>query len=438
MNTQTQTQTQMNYQMNPNRAFIGSSMLPGIIKYSRTMYLSILVLYLILLIIIYIYDPFKIVSTYFDYSLVISILFGFFLCIFLAYYSYEFTNEDEMNIFTGKGSNIINLFVRMFIVVIGLGISAGFMYWIVKSFGEISNEDDYIKIILNMAVVALMFSLVYKFFNVGNYISNIPLFRIIVNTLLYIPCLITDVLDLVVGKSKSKESFDTTSLYLLAAIICVYIIYFFIYPYYSKRDKLQGGKELLNKPIPINVEKNIMSYKEINDMKDNQEGYDYQYGLSLWFYVDAEPASTNVSYSNYTSIVNYGGKPNILYKADTNSLIVVVHLDQISNDMKNNNQLELYGTNDRIVYKTDDLLLQKWNHLIINYSAGTIDIFLNGELVKSSINVVPYMTYDMLTVGENNGLRGSVCNMSYFKEPLKIDAIHNLYNKNKNNTPPIL
>ena len=52
-------------------------------------------------------------------------------------------------------------------------------------------------------------------------------------------------------------------------------------------------------------------------------------------------------------------KPGILYKADTNSLIIIVHLDQISDEMMKNNQLELYGTNDRIVFKTDNLLLQK-------------------------------------------------------------------------------
>lgn len=432
--------TTMNYPPNfmPNRAFIGSSMIPGMIKNMRMFYLFLLVLYLILLILIYLYNPFNIVTDYFDYSLLISILFGFFLCVFLAYYSYEFSSDDEMNIYTGRSSNIIGLFVRMAVVIAGLGVSAGFMYWMVKSIGAINSADDYVKVILNMIVLTLIFTLVYRFFNVSNYISNIPIVRLIVNTILYIPCLISDTLDLIIGKTKSKDIFDLSYIYLLGAILFVYFIYFFAYPYYMKINRAQGGKILLNSPEPLNVSKNIMSYREINGMGEKEEGYDYQYGLSLWFYVDAEPASTNTSYSRYTSIVNYGNKPGILYKADTNSLIITVHLDQISDEMMKNNQLELYGTNDRIVFKTDNLLLQKWNHLIINYSAGTLDIFLNGELVKTSVNVVPYMSYDMLTVGENNGLSGKVCNIVYFKEPLTIGKINNLYEKNKKNSPPVL
>ena len=295
--------TTINYPANvmsnlmPNRVLIGSSMIPGMIKNMRLFYLSMLVLYLIVLILLYVYNPWNIVTDYFDYSLVISI-------IFLAYYSQEFSSEDEMKIYTGRKFNIIELFVRMAIVIAGLGISAGFMYWIVKSFGEINNADDYVKIILNIIVLALIFTIVYRFFNVSNFISNIPIVRMIVNTLLYIPCLISDSLDFIIGKSKSKDILDLSYIYLLFAIMFVYFIYFFAYPYYVKNNKLQGGKLLLNKPEPLNIGKNIMSYREINEMSDSEEGYDYQYGLSMWFYVDAEPVSTNTSYSRYTSIVN--------------------------------------------------------------------------------------------------------------------------------------
>jgi hypothetical protein len=67
-----------------------------------------------------------------------------------------------------------------------------------------------------------------------------------------------------------------------------------------------------------------------------------------------------------------------------------------------------------------------------------MDIFLNGELVKSSMGVVPYYTLDKLTIGEDNGIKGGICNIIYFKNALNSSNIYYLYNMMKNRTPPIL
>jgi len=81
-------------------------------------------------------------------------------------------------------------------------------------------------------------------------------------------------------------------------------------------------------------------------------------------------------------------------------------------------------------------LLQKWNNIIINYNGGVLDVFLNGELVKSDIGVVPYYTLDNLTIGENDGINGGICNVVYFNKPLTATKINNLYNSVKFKTPP--
>ena len=46
--------------------------------------------------------------------------------------------------------------------------------------------------------------------------------------------------------------------------------------------------------------------------------------------------------------------------------------------------------------------------LIINYQEGTMDIFYNGDLVKSVGNIVPYMEFDLLSVGNSRGVNGEV------------------------------
>jgi hypothetical protein len=104
----------------------------------------------------------------------------------------------------------------------------------------------------------------------------------------------------------------------------------------------------------------------------------------------------------------------VIFKADTNNCKVIAGtlLDPYSNKL-----IEFDDNGNRIVYKQKNVLLQKWNNVIINYNGGILDIFLNGELVKSNVEVVPYYTLDNLTVGEDNGINGSICNLVYFNKP---------------------
>ncbi len=93
--------------------------------------------------------------------------------------------------------------------------------------------------------------------------------------------------------------------------------------------------------------------------------------------------------------------------------------------------------NSKIVYEKTNILLQKWNNVIINYTGGTLDIFLNNDLIKSIGKIVPFMNNDVLTIGSENGLFGGVCNVVYFKTPLTSSQIYYLYNMVKDKTPPI-
>ena len=48
------------------------------------------------------------------------------------------------------------------------------------------------------------------------------------------------------------------------------------------------------------------------------------------------------------------------------------------------------------------------------------------------------MTYDNLTIGEDNGIKGGICNVIYFKQALNSSNIYYLYNMVKDRSPPVL
>ena len=126
-----------------------------------------------------------------------------------------------------------------------------------------------------------------------------------------------------------------------------------------------------------------------------------------------------------------------MYNGKTNTLMITMQQKDLQKT--SDNKLINYTENgNRIIYKKPNMLLQKWNNIIINYNGGVLDIFLNGELVKSDNGVVPYYTLDNLTIGQDNGIKGGICSVVYFKRALTNSNIYYLYNMVKNKTIPAI
>jgi hypothetical protein len=224
---------------------------------------------------------------------------------------------------------------------------------------------------------------------------------------------------------------DAGSFMMLGVAIALIIAYIKIPPLFNYIST-QGGKQLVNKPVLTDTEYNLGNYQELND----SEEFDYQYALSCWVYIEAVGPNTNASYNKFTSLLNFGNKPNILYNGKTHTLMITMQQKNLK-DVTKNKLIDFDENGNRIIYIDKNFLLQKWNNIIINYNGGTLDIFLNGKLVKSSIEVVPYYTFDNLTIGENGGLKGGICNVVYFRQALTSQNVYFLYNSVKDKSIPI-
>ena len=350
-----------------------------------------------------------------------------------------------------------NLFKRALLILFGFVISGLIIAWIVYNIQNLSGDSSIISFILNLLIVIIVLALIYKTINVelpkGNAQKN-SFFEIITNLIFYIPCLFSTLLDSILNLGKNKHSSTQnfgknqyssiknfgknqynsttgTSLFMLLLASSLLAVYFYS-PNLFNLIYLQGGELLVNKPVDTNTQYSLGTYAELN----GSDTFDYQYAISSWFYINASAPNTNISYNKYTSILNFGNKPNILYNASTNTLRVTMQQKNLKKTTKNK-LLDFDEDGNRIIYVKHNLLLQKWNNIIINYNGGVLDVFLNGELVKSNIGVVPYYTLDSLTIGEENGIKGGICNVVYFKRALTAMNIYFLYNMIKNKELPV-
>ncbi len=345
-------------------------------------------------------------------------------------------NLFDQSIDKVTASSKINFYKSGLLAVLGLVISGLLIYWLTYNIENLSGNSSIRSFVLNILLVTLILGLIYKTFYIklptGNAKKN-AFFHLIINTLLYIPCIFSGIFDLV-GKMIVGQYNSTSagSFIMLIATIILMIVYFKT-PTVLNLVGSQGGNQLVNKPIYTDTEYTLGSYQDLN----GSDTFDYQYALSFWLFLDAAPPNLNPNYNTFTSLLNFGNKPNILYNPSKNTLMITMKQKDLKNVTKNK-LIDFDDSGNRIIYINKNVLLQKWNNIIINYNGGTMDIFLNGELVKSSIEVVPYYTYDNLVIGTNDGIKGGISNLIYFRHALNSSNIYLLYNTVKNRNPPIL
>jgi hypothetical protein len=389
--------------------------------------------------------------------LLVAIFFLWIMYFFITLFSDLRSNGPPGDASGVKG--ISNIYKRIFMLLFGLIFSGILIAWIISIYNNLSSSSGIVSFVLNLLIILSILGLVYKLLVTGTMFEKSPLYRLIVNSVLYIPCVFVTIFDYLLsflgagasgitavskngvsGLSAIGTNISQTpsSYYALLGLIAVLYVLYFTYPYIDTTFAKQGGTLLVNQPVGLNNSNTIASYHQLNGVDDTT--YQYEYALSFWVYLNGDSPSTNASYDKYTSLLNYGNKPNVVYKASDNTLMVVMQNngEKAPGSVSASTSPPEYDDNGNIIiYKLQNFLLQKWNNIIINYNGGTLDIFVNGELVKSVIGVIPYMTYDTLIIGSDKGIRGNLCNLNYFKNALTLSQIYYLYGYVKNRNPPI-
>ena len=105
--------------------------------------------------------------------------------------------------------------------------------------------------------------------------------------------------------------------------------------------------------------KKHLSNFEIVRIDDYTIQHNYNYSISAWFFIRAQGANYDSQYNKFTSILNYGNKPNIKYHSVENKLKIVMDNGKYKKP---------------VTHIIKDVPLQKWNNIVISYDSGILDV----------------------------------------------------------------
>lgn len=284
------------------------------------------------------------------------------------------------------------------------------------------------------------------------------IFCIIKNLIFFIPCLLT----IFVEKLNNDIKLTPSPVYILFFILLFLIVMVFILPILYKYLLNSNKHSLLEDggPVYLNKKKEIGKYQYFNNEtsklvknkgsfsvfekddatqynieatiggKPNLNNYNYSYSISFYLYLNPQDTNTSYSYNKEegAELFNYGCKPVILYNGKKQQIIIK------SKSLDNNscNQSDVIFKSKDEKYGNVDIKFQKWLYFVINYENGIIDIFIDGNLVASKRNIPDFLSDDKITIGEDNGIHGSIKEIYYYNSIQPKEKVEFMFDLIKN------
>ena len=245
-----------------------------ILKAQRYLYITIFVLFLVVVSLFYAYDPFGLVKPYWQWFTPVIIFFGVFLLAVIFWYTYEFTDSDVFQSREdSKPKPIQSFFIKLAIVLGTFGMVIALVSWVIINANKLSGAPGYIaSLIVNILLIIAILGFVWNVLSKSSILQSSPYTRLIVNFILYIPCIFVNIIDALV-KAYYNEKQETKRADIVASII-IFIIFtlYFVIPYVIQMiyRYLQGGKLLLNEPVTLSNKTPLAGYMKLNDIPEDK------------------------------------------------------------------------------------------------------------------------------------------------------------------------
>jgi hypothetical protein len=391
------------------------------------------------------------------------------LILWVGFFSVRMFSDVERIL--GKDGNtqmqkITSVFHTILLTLGGLGFISTLIYWFVSMANSFNKTHSVGSLLLNLVVIFTIMIFMFKYLANTTHFQKSPYFRLVVNSLFYIPCLLYDFIRSglgmlgigvpslrvlagstasgavgLAGKVGSIEKPSGADMITLVVVLLVYASYLFIIPYSMNKFAKQGGNVILQEPVSLATVKTLGTYTKLNGIVDesdipviSQVGvFNYTYAVSLWVYLDSTTASVS---DNYYTVMNYNEMPHIMWNPKKGTMIFTVKNTKPDPSTNPDSVGDVAKNGNTVLLTLASVAMQKWNNIVVNYVNGTLDMFVNGKLIQSSRDIVPEMSYGDLTIGSPK-LSGKVCNVVYFNHALDMKNVHYLYSLVKDYNPPI-
>lgn len=386
-------------------------------KNNKTEFIFLLafISYIIIISIIFANNPYDIITnSNSGLSIFLSMLGGFLVIIGYVFYQRKkqlYENESDVNTLSFFGKTVTSIISILFIVAV--------LYFIFTLSANFSDFSAFFMYSINFLILIGIIAVIMKFFGTSD---GVPIQRdptwtgLLIKIVTYLPCLFIDFANYI----KYQYQITTKPIIILLLIEILLISVYFIFSWVMDKVLVHNATQLIKTPYKLSQERNLGTFQKLN-FKDDK--FQYKYAVSAWIYLDSFPPETNPNYDEFTSLLNIGNKPNIQFNVLKNQLKIITQTE---------------GKNQKILYKTNDFRMQKWNHIVVNYDGENMDIFMNNELVSTNPGTIPYNDNTQITSGSVNGLHGGICNVLYYNDSITRGKINWLYTSVKNLNPPVI
>jgi hypothetical protein len=398
------------------------SLFTGIIKYFL---LAIFLFYVWFTIYIYYKNSFEFLTTYKTLSLLGFLAIGVLLLVLLIYTMSGSSGVKEIGPYTELISKISLSFIG-FAVVLGLII-----YGLSKVMSIPSTLEQIISIInflLLMGLVALVLSLFNFNTSSSLVLSNNTglgfIFTFILKLILYIPCFLIDCSNVLREQLQLAKKEYTVVIILLIEIAL--IASKFLIPKIFNKVITNDGIVLTDKVYPLEIKNHVPIPRSLKILTKS-----VNYGVSSWIYIHPVPNNTNEAYVQNTSLINCGNVPDMQFNAEKGAIIFSVDVTDA------NGSKRTVIVPDKKTQRDVKIIYSRWNNVFVNFIDGGMDIFVNGDLVISEPNIIPYQNPNGVNIGSSPGIYGEMCNLVYYKTPVLAQNIKLMYESMKDMNPPI-